>query len=174
MYGSGAEHTWRMRHGLLWALLFLVACSTHANASVLCHYSGLLCVFGRCTFSKESAGALSRTGTCASTVGALHLDGKGTQSLSAGVFEGLVAVEYLSMYDNSLTSLPAGVFDGLTALKLLYVYSTVELSCVPILAVLRSRLFSYSGLGDTSLDRMDQSPVETANLAHSLTFCEPL
>ena len=51
--------------------------------------------------------------------GTLHLSSKGMPSLKARDFEGLTALEELSLHSNALRSLPAGVFDGLTALKVL-------------------------------------------------------
>jgi len=158
-----------MRRGLFRALLSLVACAAHSDAASCSENSGMPCGYVGCTFSKDSTGSLSRAGTCTSTAFVLNLSNKGIQSLPVGVFDGLTALRdlrldgnkltslpvgvfnglpaivSLRLDSNALTSLPAGVFDGLTALKVLYLQGNGKLSCVPMLAVLRSRLSTYVG-----------------------------
>ena len=124
-----------------------MACAAHADAASCAANSGLPCDFGGCTFSKDGTGSLSRAGTltCEDTAGVLDLSNKGIQSLPVGVFDGLTALRDLRLDGNKLTSLPAGVFSGLIALKVLYLQGNGELSCVPMLAALRSRLSTYVG-----------------------------
>jgi len=104
-----------IRLRILRALKFLVACAVHANAAICSYNFNLPCEIGACTFFKDSAGALSRRGTCNYTDGTVYLSYRGIQSLTAGVFDGLTAVTLLELSGNALTSLPVGVFDGLTA-----------------------------------------------------------
>jgi len=79
----------------------------------------------------------------------LHLDSNALTSLPAGVFDRMTGVTHLYLENNRLMSLPVGVFDELTVLKTLHLSSNAELSCVPMLAALRSRLSSYSGPQNT-------------------------
>ena len=62
--------------------------------------------------------------------GTLDLDAAGLTALAAGDFDGLTALTYLLLQNNSLPTLPAGVFDELTALTLLFLRSN-SLSTLP-------------------------------------------
>ncbi|CAN0238534.1 unnamed protein product, partial [Pylaiella littoralis] len=52
----------------------------------------------------------------------LNLGSSALTTLPEGVFEGLTALETLTVYNNTLTTLPEGVFGGLTALGNLWLF----------------------------------------------------
>lgn len=58
----------------------------------------------------------------AAITGILDVGYKGITSLNPGDFEGLTALEALSLGDNSFKVLPAGIFDDLASLKVLYLW----------------------------------------------------
>ncbi len=58
----------------------------------------------------------------ADITGILDVGYQGISSLKPGDFEGLNALEALSLGDNSLSTIPTGIFDDLASLKVLYLW----------------------------------------------------
>ena len=132
------------------ALARAVAPARHAAAAFLVVFAALLAV--STTAQAQTTGICGRTAAvrtgildkipgvsdCASVTdahlaaitGTLDLSTKGITALAAGDFDGLTALTFLYLPNNSLTTLPAGVFEELTALTALLLNSN-QLSTLP-------------------------------------------